>query len=123
MLAGTAVERDFPQPAAFGTRPAAVVPGARDEIVQMIGIALIEELVNLHGTVEVLLVPPAGNVQIRNFRRSDVGPESLFLPELVVVGMVDEIVPGGKLEMEILFVHVRERSEVHIPLVRVGAIK
>src|SRR5260370_27540459 len=73
--------------------------------------------------LKILRVPPAGDIQVRNLGRTDVAKKGLLLPELVVVGMVDEIVPGRYLVVEILLVDVRQHTEIQVPLVRVGAVE
>ena len=52
------------------SRPAAMIPRAGHQIVQMIRIVLFEQLVDLQRAVEILLVPPAGDIQVGNLRRS-----------------------------------------------------
>ena len=88
-----AAERDRAERRAVAG-PAAVVPRADDQVVQAAGVVLLERLVDVERAVEVLLVPPAGDVQRRHLHPADVGDERLPLPELVVVGMAHEVVPG-----------------------------
>ena len=76
------------------------------------------------GTVEILLIPPASDVQRRyRHRMIQVRDGRLLLPELVVVGMCHVVIPRGDLALEHLSLHPRQRSQVEIPTVGVGAIE
>src|SRR5579872_2108138 len=59
---GVAAKRNRAERFARAAPPAAVIPRARYEIVQMIGIIFFEEFIDLHRPVEIFLVPPAGDV-------------------------------------------------------------
>src|SRR5581483_1580397 len=83
----------------------------------------LEQLVDLLGAVKILLVPPAGYVQIGHGGNAQVGVERLAAPEEVAIGMVNEIVPGGNLAFEIFLIGIGQRAETEIPLVSVVAVE
>src|SRR6185503_1512365 len=95
--------------------PAAVPPRADHQVVQFRGVVLLERAVDPDRAVEVFLVPPAGDAQRRHLYRSDLWNHRLPLPELVVVGMGDEVVPRRDLAVEVVRVDVGQRSEAQIP--------
>ena len=74
--------------------PAAVIPRADDEIVLVLRVVLLERAVDRDRAVEVLLIPPAGDVQRRHADAVEVLHERFALPERIEVGMLDEVVPG-----------------------------
>jgi hypothetical protein len=74
-----------------------VIPGTGDEVVEMPGIVRFEAGVDALGAVEVLLVPPAGDVHDGNLDRVQVRGEGQALPEGIVIGVAREIFPGGSL--------------------------
>jgi hypothetical protein len=100
-----------------------VIPRARDEIIQMLRVIPFQNLVNLHRPVEVFLIPPARDIQIRYRGLGQEKCHRLLLPESVVVRMSDEIVPGGQCAVEVVLVGVRKRAEPQIPLVGVEAVE
>ncbi len=122
MRGGVAAEVDAAQRAAGAARPAAVIPRSDDEKVLVLRVVLLEQLVDLDRPVEIFLIPPAGDVERRH--RDAVQPrrERLPLPERVVVGMTDEVVPGRQRLAEIAAIGVRQRAELEIPVVGVVAI-
>ena len=122
-LAGRgAAERDRPQAVAVAPHPAAVVPRADDQGVQAVAVLLLEGLVDPERAVEILLVPPAGDVQRRHAGAAQTRGDGLLAPEAVVVGVLDEVVPGRHLAVEVAGVDVRQRPEVEEPLVEVVAV-
>ena len=123
ILAGVAVEGNGAELAAIRAGPAAVVPRADHKVVQVIGVVPFKQLINFQRPVEILLVPPAAHIQIRHLGRADVWLERLFPPELVIVGMADEVVPGGQLAMEVAFIHVGERAQIQVPPIGVRAVE
>ena len=100
VLRRRAVERDRAETVAVAVRPAAVVPRPDDEAVEVLRIVLLERRVDLERAEEVLLVPPAGDVQRRHGDLAQVRDHGLLLPERVVVGVRDEVVPGRDLAVE-----------------------
>ena len=89
----------------------------------MLTVEPLERVVDAHWAVEILLVPPAGDVQRRHLHAGQVRNHGLALPELVVIRVRDVVVPGGNLSVQVLRVHVRERTEAEIPVERVVAIE
>ncbi len=100
-----------------------MIPRARHHIVHVVGVFLLQRFVNFHGTVEIFLIPPAGNVKIWHFWSIQVRRHRLLLPELVVVGMRDEIVPGGYLFVPVILVEVGGRPERGVPLEGIVAVE
>src|SRR6266540_875672 len=91
-----APEIDGPQLAAVAV-PASVIPGAGDEVVAMGGIVPFHQFVDFLRAVKILLVPPASDMDDRQFDGVQVRRERLAPPKLVVVWMTREIRPGGHL--------------------------
>jgi hypothetical protein len=122
MRRGIAAKVDAAERAAGAARPAAVIPRSDDEKVLAPGVVLLQQLVDLDRPVEIFLIPPAGHVQ--RGHRDPVQPrrKRLPLPERVVVGMADEVVPGRERLVEIAAIGVPQRAELEIPVVGVVAI-
>ena len=89
----------------------------------MLRIVLLERIVDANRTVEVFLIPPAGDAERRHLHVVNRGDQRLPLPELVVIRMKDEIVPGRNLFVKILRVRVGKRTERQVPVERVVAIE
>lgn len=118
-----AAERDRAEFVAIAARPATVVPGADDEVVDALRIVLLEGAVDAERTVEVLLVPPAGDIERRHRAARQLRQHRLRAPERVVVGVGDIVVPGWDAAAEVLFVDILQRAELQIPIKRVVAIE
>src|SRR3974377_2143629 len=99
--AGIASTSQRPQARAVAARPPPVVPWARNEIIEVLRVVSLEQLVNLLWAVKVLLVPPAGYVQVGNGWLLHVRGEHLLFPEAVVIGMTYEIIPRRNIAVEI----------------------
>ena len=86
-----------------------------------------ERLINLQRSIEIFLIPPSGNIEIRyeirNIGLLQIRRHCLPLPELVVVGMLHEIVPSGQLLVHILLVEIRNRSQPQKPVEGIEAIE
>src|SRR5439155_8919672 len=94
VVRGGAAKIDLAQLLAVAGRPAAMIPRADHEEILLARIVLLQQLVDLERTVEILLIPPARDVERRH--RDAVQPrrKRLPLPEGVVVRMAHEIIPG-----------------------------
>ena len=90
---GVAVEIEVAELAPGTAGPAAVVPWTGNDEVQMTAVVGFEQLVDFLRPVEVFLVPPAGDVQVGHGGLPQVLCEGLFVPELVSIGMLYEVVP------------------------------
>ena len=120
---GVAAKRNEAERIARAVGPAAVVPRTGHEIIQVVGVFLFEQFVNLHGTIKIFLVPPAGDVQVGNSGPREKVGHGLLLPEGVVVGVRDEVAPGGKPAVNVFLVGVRKRAELQVPIVGVEAVE
>ena len=67
--------------------PAAVVPGARDQVVYVVRVRLLQHFIGGDWSIEIFLVPPARNVHDRHCDLLKLIYQRLLLPELIVVGM------------------------------------
>ena len=103
--------------------PAAVVPWANHQVIHTPGIVGLEQVVDLHRSVEILLVPPTGHVERRHGDARQIRRGRLLLPKPIVVRVCDVVVPGGDLAVEVPCIDVGERPEIEIPLVGVVAIE
>src|ERR1039458_5998650 len=89
----------------------------------MSAIVLFQAGVDALRAVEIFLIPPAGDVHDGHLDGVEIRREGQALPEGIVVGVAGEILPGGELAVEVLFVGVRKRAEGEIPIVSVGAVE
>ncbi len=121
ILRGRTAEIDGPELSPFASRPSAMVPRTDDEEVLVRRVVPLEQFVDLDRTVKIFLVPPAGHVQRRHRHAFQPRREGLPLPESIVIGMIDEVVPGWEPVVEILPVDIRQRPELEIPLVSVAS--
>src|SRR6185295_11121013 len=87
VLASRAVERNRAKPIAGPRRPPAVPPRSDDEIVLFRAVVLLERVVDPDRSVEIFLVPPAGDAERRHLHRADLRDHRLALPEFVVIGV------------------------------------
>ena len=102
---------------------AAVVPRADHQIVAVLGVAPFQELIDLERSIEVLLIPPAGDVQDRNGRLGQMGGEGLLVPERVPIRVRHEVIPARQLAMEVAVVDIGKGSQREVPLIGVQAIE
>src|SRR5262249_50569786 len=100
----------------FAKRPAAMVPWADDKEILILPVMFFQQFIDLERPVVILLIPPTSYVQRGNCDRFDVRLKGLLLPELVVIGMGDEIIPGRQLALEMLGVGVAQRAKPEIPI-------
>src|SRR5579884_3505707 len=117
MSGGIGAEIDGPETAAIPS-PLPMIPRTGNEVVPPRGIVLLEKLVDFLGTVEILLIPPAGGMDYRNFHGGEVGREGEPLPEGIVVGVMEEVLPGGQFFVEIALVGVGEWTEAKVEIER-----
>src|SRR5262249_54506290 len=123
MPRSVAVEFDFAEAAAVRTRPAAVIPRPRDEEIDPLLVVRLQRLVNLDRAVKVLLIPPSRDSEHRDVYLLQVSGHRLPSPELVVVGVIDEIVPGWNFAVQVFLVDGRERAQSQEPFVGVVSVK
>src|SRR5688500_1791970 len=115
MASGRAAEVQGSQSLPGGSSPAAVVPRSDDEEVEIRRVTLLELPVDLDGTVEVFLVPPAGDVERGDAWPIDLRRHGLALPEGIPVRVCDEVVPRRDLSLEVFRIDVGERAELEVP--------
>ena len=118
MLPRRLPEIDVPQLLARAA-PAAVVPRADDQVIELPPVILLERLVDLHRAVEVLLVEPARDVERRDRRLLEVVRGRAPLPEAVEGRVLDEVLPRRQRRGE----EVRERALLEVPLEGVVLVK
>src|SRR5262249_510174 len=116
-------ELDRPQAVADPGAPPPVVPRPDHDRAEVPRVLLFPGLVDLQRAVEVLLVPPAGDVQGRDLRPCQEAIDRLTPPESVVVRVVDEVVPGRQLAVEVALIGGGQRPEGQEPLVRVVPVE
>ena len=116
-------ELDAPQMVAQHPAPPAVQPRPRRKNVLGSRILRLDRAVDRHGAVEVLGVEPPRDVQDRVPDVAQVRQRVLPLPVLVVGVVLDEVVPGRDIAMEVQVIDVRGRARLHEEVVAgVGAV-
>lgn len=108
---------------AAAARPSAVIPRSGYKVVPVLLVVGFQQRVGLLRPVEIFLIPPAGNVQVGRRGLAQERIVGLCPPELIAIGMVHEVVPGGNLLAEVLGDDVGERPQFEIPIVSVQAVK
>ena len=90
-------------------RPSTVIPRPHRQIVVVLRIVLLEQLIHLHRTKEIFLVPPSRHVQVghREHQILEVRRKRLLLPEFVIVRMRHEVIPCRQGPMKIQFIRIR----------------
>ena len=83
---------------------------------------LFEQFIDFHRPIKVFLIPPTRDIERRHRNAIEPRGEALSFPKCVIVGMIDEVVPGRKLVVEILRVRVRKRAQIQVPLVSIKTI-
>ena len=71
----------------------------------------------------IFLIPEAGDVQVGHGGAVQLVDPGFFLPEVVVVRVLHDVVPVGNGAVQILGVDVGERAEVEIPLIGVVGVE
>ena len=97
---------DIPQLIAIAPLPATMVPGADDDVVQMILVGFLKHFIGFQGTVEVFLIPPTTNVHRGYPQWLQLIGERLALPKRIVVRVIDKVVPGRQFAMKMFCVGV-----------------
>jgi len=119
VLTRLAAERHVAQPAALGSRPAAVRPGPHHQGVGHAGVLPFDVLVDLQRAEQVLRVEPAAHRQHRRPDALEVRADVPRLPEGVVGLVRHQVVPELHLALEVALVHPRERTERQVEPVAV----
>ncbi len=112
-------ERNDADAVTFGTLPLAVEPRTRHHEIRVLRIVLFRVTENLPRAPRIFLIPESRDVQIRHGRGVKLVDPRFFLPEFVVVRMIDARIPVRNRAVQIFRVDVRERAEIEIPLVGV----
>src|SRR5687768_234780 len=92
IFAGRAAEFYFAKLVARGAIPAAMIPGAYDQIIQALDILLFQFLIDFQRAIKVFLIPPTRDVQGRHIHLRQILRGGLLLPEGIVIRMIDIIV-------------------------------
>ena len=73
-----------------------MIPWPGDEIIHVVVICLLENLIGFDRAIEIFLVPPTGDDEIRDLRlRRHDRRRDPRTPEDVIVRMLHEVAPGG----------------------------
>ena len=110
-----AAERHEADRLGFRIVPLSVKPRAGDDDVVAVRIALLGPAINLPRTPRILLIPEAGDVQVRNEGALDLIDPGFFLPERIVVWVLDNRIPVRDRTVQVLRVDVRQRPERQVP--------
>ena len=68
---------------------------------------------------KVLLIEPSPDVEVGHLGGANDSLHRLLLPEIVIVRMGDEIVPGGPLAVEITRIGLTQWAQLQIPIVSI----
>ena len=112
-------ERDEPDTVSLRSLPLAVEPWAGHDEVRALRIILFRMVKDLPRAPGILLIPESSDVQVRDGRGMELIHPCFFLPEFVVVRVIDGRVPVRNRAVKIFRVDVGERAEIEIPLVGV----
>ncbi len=118
-------ELDRAQTVAVASCPATVVPGADDEIVDPLGVVLLQRVVDRQRTVEIFLVPPAGHRK-RRYGHRLAGKHGAHLPAapvFVEVRVGGKVGPGRTLLVKVLGVNVGKTAQPEEPFEGIGPIE
>ena len=105
------------------TIPTAVIPWTSDQVIQVFVVSFFEDLVRLDWTIKIFLIPPSIDVHDGYRRLLELTGQRLLLPELIVIGMRNKVIPGWYLAVEVESVSVGERSKPQVPLVSIVSIE
>ena len=83
-----------------------MIPWAKHYIVAVKGILLFHVMVHQLRTIDIFLVEIAADVQHRDLRLPHVTQWGVLLPEGIIVGMFDKVVPGGDLAVEVFLINI-----------------
>src|SRR6266576_2778882 len=95
-----------------------MVPGASNKVIDMIRVSLLQRRVNAGRAHEVFLVVPASDVEVGHGSVLQIRGYGMLLPE-IVVWMLDEVVPGGQLPVEVALVRIGKCAKPQVPGVSV----
>ena len=107
-----AVEPDVAEMVAIGTRPATVEPWAHDELYIAVRAFGVGRLVGVQRSPEIFGIKPASDGEHGGTDVLEVLGSGAGLPERVVVGMLNDILPPGDFVVIVAGIDVRERLDV-----------
>src|ERR1041385_1374687 len=90
--------------------PSSVIPRAGNQIVQVTRVSLLQDFISFYGPIKVFLIPPSRNMHCRYCDFPELINQSLLLPELIVIRVVNEVIPGWQLAVKEFRICVRKRA-------------
>src|SRR3990172_11360844 len=121
VVGGLGLELDVPERGPIHSVPTPVEPRSHYQNALVVRIALLDLVVDGHGTVEILGIEPAAHVQDRMMYIVQVRQNDLVLPIGVVGPVVHELVPSRNRVAEVPLVDVRDGTEVEKEAIAVGS--
>ncbi len=112
-------ERDEADAVALGTLPLAVIPGTGNDEIRVLRIVLLGMTKNLPRSPGIFLIPESRDVQVGYGRGVELADPRFFLPEGVVIGMLDAGIPVRNRAVQIFRIDICKRTQVEIPLVSI----
>ena len=124
VLAGCRLEIDRADLLTWAVAPSTMPPRPDDNRVFAPRVMLLELAVDRQRSIKIFLIPPTADTQRRHRHAFEIRLHRLLLPERIVVRMLGEIGPRWKcLVLQIARLHVRERAQREIPVVRVVLVE
>src|SRR5437867_2934507 len=90
--------------------PLTVKPWTGNHEIGVLRVMLFRVSENLPGSPRIFLIPKSRDIQVRNRRSVKLPHPGFFLPEAVVVRVINRGVPIRNLAVKIFLVDIRERA-------------
>src|SRR3984957_2351541 len=100
-----------------------MVPGTLHHVIVLARLRCFPRRENTPWPRKVLLIEPTPDVQVGHLHGANDALYRLSLPEIVIVGMRDKVVPGGPLAVEITRVGLAEGPQLEIPVVSIELLE
>src|SRR5690242_5998314 len=100
-LTGRTAKIDIAQLVTRQTIPATMIPRTSHEIIQVVLVCLFQNLIGHHGAIKIFLIPPTRDVHDWYSDVFELRDQGSLLPEVVVIRMRNEVIPGGYLAVKV----------------------
>src|SRR5258705_11314186 len=93
-----------------------MIPGAQHNIVAVKTVFFFHMTVHPLWPVDIFLVVITTHMQLWYLCILYIVKRRIFLPEIIVVGMLYKIVPGRNFVVEIFIIYIFKRSQLQVPV-------